>query len=71
MPTITLELNEELLTQINTDAQAQSMATNEWIIDVLEKRFYLNKLAQMQVQLQQLAAKKGFKTEEDIYVAVS
>ena len=44
---------------------------NEWIIDVLEKRFYLNKLAQMQVQLQQLAAKKGFKTEEDIYAAVS
>ena len=71
MPTITLELNEELLTQINTDAQAQSMAANEWIIDVLEKRFYLNKLAQMQVQLQQLAAKKGFKTEEDIYAVVS
>ncbi len=71
MSELTIQLPDSILASLDELSRQRRCTTEQVVRDMLEKALYLERLRQLRQELRPYARAAGFKTDEDVFKAIS
>lgn len=68
---MTIELNNQLLQQLNKEANTSNQSAETIIVEALKRYLHLNEIGRLRIELKDKAKLSGFESEQDFFDKIS